>query len=45
MEIVNGVAMWYHSGKPPVPIRWVWVRDPQAFLCTNPWATPLTILT
>ena len=36
------VAVWYHSGKPPVPIRWVLVRDPegefesQALLCTDP---------
>ena len=22
-------AVWYRSGKPPVPIRWVLVRDPQ----------------
>lgn len=51
VEIVSGVAVWYHSGKPPVPIRWVLVRDPQgrfdpqAFLCTNPWAVPPAILT
>ena len=51
VETVSGAAVWYHSDKPPVPIRWVLVRDPQnqfdpqAFLCTNPWAVPLTILT
>jgi hypothetical protein len=33
--------MWYHSGIPPVPIRWLVVRDPsgeldpQAFLATD----------
>ena len=43
--------MWCHSGKPPVPIRWVLVRDPQgkfepqAFLCTNWKAEPKAILT
>jgi hypothetical protein len=22
--------VWYHAGKPPVAIRWVFIRDPQA---------------
>lgn len=29
MEITSQTAVWYHSGKPPVPIRWVLIRDPQ----------------
>lgn len=29
MEITSATAVWYHSGKPPVPIRWVLVRDPK----------------
>jgi hypothetical protein len=29
MELASATAVWYHSGKPPVPIRWVVVRDPQ----------------
>lgn len=51
VELVTGTAVWYHSGKPPVPIRWVLVRDLhgrfelQAFLCTNLQATALAILT
>ncbi|HYQ91472.1 MAG TPA: transposase [Candidatus Competibacteraceae bacterium] len=50
VEMVTGTAVWYHSGKPPVPIRWVLVRDlqgsfePQAFLCTNLQATAPAIL-
>jgi hypothetical protein len=42
MEIVSGTAVWFHSGKTPVPIRWVLIRDPQAeydpvaLLCTDP---------
>ena len=50
LEIVTGTAVWYHSGLPPAPIRWVLVRDPtgvrdtQAFLCTNLDATPIEIL-
>ncbi len=44
------VLVWYHSGIPPVPIRWVLVRDPlgehepQAFLSTDLTAAPATIL-
>jgi hypothetical protein len=41
VEVASGVAVWYHTGKPPVPVRWVLVRDPlaefkpQALLSTN----------
>jgi hypothetical protein len=41
VELATGTAVWYHSGLPPVPIRWLLVRDPlgelqpQAFLCTD----------
>lgn len=32
VEIATGTAVWFHNGLPPVPIRWVLVRDPeQAF--------------
>jgi hypothetical protein len=50
LEIATGTAIWYHSGLPPVPIRWVLARDPagirkpQAFLCTDLDATPASIL-
>jgi hypothetical protein len=50
LKTVTGTAVWYHSGMPPVPIRWVLVRDPsgerepQAFLCTDFNATPTQIL-
>jgi len=46
IELVAGTAVWYHGGKPPVPIRWVLIRDPrgafptQALLCTDLDATP-----
>jgi hypothetical protein len=46
----TGTAVWYHAGIPPVPIRWVLVRDPTgehepaAFLSTDLDATPATIL-
>ena len=50
VEIATGTAVWYHSGLPPVPIRWLLVRDPsgelapQAFLCTALDAAPVDIL-
>jgi len=50
VEICSATALWYHPGLPPVPIRWVLIRDPdgtfptQALLCTDLNATPLEIL-
>jgi len=50
VEIASATAVWYHSGKPPVPIRWLLVRDPtgelepQAFLATDLEAAPVDIL-
>lgn len=50
LQTATGTAVWYHSGIPPVPIRWVLVRDPlgehepQAFLSTDLAAAPATIL-
>jgi len=41
VEVVTDTAIWYHTGLPPVPIRWVLIRDPagtfptQALLCTD----------
>ena len=41
IEITSQTAVWFHSGKPALPIRWVIVRDPknifktQALLCTD----------
>jgi hypothetical protein len=41
VEITSGTALWYRGGVPPVPIRWLLVRDPtgeldpQAFLATD----------
>jgi hypothetical protein len=50
VEITSGTALWYHSGLPPVPIRWLIVKDPtgklqpHAFLATDPDAAPTDIL-
>jgi len=50
VEVASGTALWYHAGVPPVPIRWLLVRDPggelepQAFLATDLNARPCDIL-
>ncbi len=50
VELTSQTAVWYRSGKPPVTIRWVLIRDPQgafdpqALLCTDPSANPTQIL-
>lgn len=49
MEVVSATAVWYPSGLPPVPLRWVLIRDPgrqfdtQALLCTDLEAAPAQI--
>jgi hypothetical protein len=41
VDVATDTAVWYHTGKPPVAIRWVLIRDPQerfkpqALLSTN----------
>ena len=50
LELASQTAVWYHHGKPPVPIRWLLVRDPkgeldaQALLCTDQSVHPVQIL-
>ena len=50
VEIVSATAVWYHNGMPPLPIRWVLIRDPkgrfkpQALLCTDLTVKPEQIL-
>ncbi len=50
LELASQTALWYHPGKPPVPIRWALVRDPkgeldtQALLCTDESVAPVQIL-
>jgi hypothetical protein len=50
VEIASATAIWYRGGLPPVPIRWLLVRDPkgelepQAFLTTDLDARPGDIL-
>jgi hypothetical protein len=50
VELASGTAIWYHSGLPVVPIRWVLIRDPlgqfepQALLSTNQSTTAQQIV-
>jgi len=50
MEVVSDTAVWYHTGKPPVSIRWVLIRDPKgeydpvALLCTQTTYPPMQIV-
>jgi hypothetical protein len=50
VEVATSTAIWYRSAMPPVPIRWVLVRDPtgkfesRALLCTDQNADPAQII-
>jgi DDE superfamily endonuclease len=50
VEVCTETAIWYHTGLPPVAIRWVLIRDPhgkfapQALLSTNVAHTPQQII-
>ena len=50
IEITSETAVWFHSGMPPVAIRWVLIRDPQnqfdtqALLSTDPKASARDIV-
>ena len=50
LQVISDTAVWYHTGLPAVPIRWVLVKDPtgklepQAFLSTDIYATAEQIL-
>jgi hypothetical protein len=50
VEVATSTAIWYRSGMPLVPIRWVLVRDPtgkfesRALLCTDQNADPAQII-
>jgi hypothetical protein len=50
VEITSDTAVWYKHGSPPVPVRWVLVRDPKgkfetcALLCTDLSQAPRQIL-
>jgi len=50
VEVVSETALWYSTGLPAVPLRWVLIRDPkeefetQALLCTDLAAKPERII-
>jgi len=51
VEVCTDKAVWYHTGMPPVLIRWLLIRDPkgkfatQALLSTNPAHSSQEMLT
>jgi hypothetical protein len=50
VEVLSDTAIWYSTGLPAVPLRWVLIRDPkgefktQALLCTDLDAQPQQII-
>ena len=50
VEIASNTAIWYSTGLPAVPLRWVLIRDPQeefdtqALLCTDLAVDPRQII-
>ena len=50
VDVSSETAVWYSTGLPAVPLRWVLIRDPQgefesqALLCTDLRATPERII-
>ena len=50
VEVASETALWYSTGSPAVPLRWVLIRDPreefkiQALLCTDLDAEPERII-
>jgi hypothetical protein len=50
LDLAMGTAIWYHTGMPTVPLRWVLIRNPlgkfttQALLCTDLNATATQIV-
>jgi hypothetical protein len=50
VEVVTGTGLWYKSGRPLVPVRWVFVHDltgthrDEYFFTTNPTMTAATVI-
>jgi hypothetical protein len=50
VEVISATALWYSTGLPAVPLRWVLIRDPkeefetQALLCTDLHAAPELVI-
>jgi hypothetical protein len=51
IPITSATAVWYHSGMPSVPMRWVLIRDPAGKFAPQAWRStkraldPMQILT
>jgi len=49
-DVTSGLALWHRDGEPPVPIRWVLLRDPvgklrpTALFCTEQEIAPVQVI-
>jgi len=49
-DVTSGLALWHRDGEPPVPIRWVLLRDPTgklrptALFCTDQELAPVQVI-
>jgi len=49
-DVTSGLALWHRDGEPPVPIRWVLLRDPAgklrptALFCTDQEIAPAQVI-
>jgi len=49
-DVTSGLALWHRDGEPPVPIRWVLLRDPAgklrptALFCTEQEIAPVQVI-
>jgi len=49
-DVTSGLALWHRDGEPPVPIRWVLLRDPRgtlrptALFCTDQAVAPAQVI-
>ncbi len=50
LDLATGTALWHRTGAPPLPLRWVLLRDPQgaipptALFCTDQAASPAQLV-
>ena len=45
VEVASATALWYSTGLPPVPLRWVLIRDPERTSRLSPCCAPISTQT
>jgi hypothetical protein len=43
VEVLSDTAIWYSTGLPAVPLRWVLIRDPEEEFKTRPCCAPISM--